>query len=327
MRKFIIILLCAFQGIVMAQYSRVEYFIDTDPGFNKGIVATLPVGDSAQFVVNVTSLSTGLHTLYVRVKDVNGRWSHTASRLFIKDELPVVQPPAAALVKSEYFIDTDPGFGKATAVTGINGDSLSFTADITSVAVGLHILYVRTLDANGRWSHTASRLFIKDAEPTASKPAPTVVLLEYFIDSVGYFGTGKSMQITSPSMSVEADILADLKNISIGKHTFYVRAKDSNGQWGMIQKVDFEVINNTAVMSLSDNEKLLLYPNPTTDGFRFKGIESKAILSIYSLNGECLLNKQFINNETISVSNLANGIYTLRIQTAEGVIERKLIKK
>lgn len=322
-----LILLCAFQSIVMAQYSRVEYFVDTDPGFDKGISATLPTGDSAQFVVSVTSLTTGLHTLYVRVKNTNGHWSHTASRLFIKDELPVAQLGAAALVKSEYFIDTDPGFGKATAVTGIKGDSLSFTADITNISVGLHTLYVRTLNANGRWSHTVSRLFIKDAEPIALKPTPTVVMLEYFIDAVGYFGKGKSMLVTNPSMTVETDILADLKDVALGKHSFYVRAKDSNGQWGMIQKVDFEVINNTAVMSLSDNEKLLIYPNPTTDGFRFKGIESKAIVSIYSLNGECLLNKQFINNETISVSNLANGIYTLRIQTAEGVIERKLIKK
>ena len=57
---------------------QVEYYIDTDPGYGKGTqVATENVGNLANFnlSVNISSLSTGSHVIYIRSKDANNSWS------------------------------------------------------------------------------------------------------------------------------------------------------------------------------------------------------------------------------------------------------------
>ncbi len=73
--------------------------------------------------------------------------------------------------------------------------------------------------------------------------------------------------------------------------------------------------------------KVSVFPNPTTSTIQIKGIEGNANLKVFGIDGKLVLVKQFTDNETISVGNLATGIYTLRIQTDEGLVERKLIKK
>jgi len=83
----------------------------------------------------------------------------------------------------------------------------------------------------------------------------------------------------------------------------------------------------TAIATQKTPDLVSIFPNPTTSNIQIKGIEGKATLSVFGIDGRLMLNKLFVNNETISVSNLANGIYTLRIQTENGVVERKLIKK
>jgi len=57
--------------------SRLEYFIDTDPGLNSGIA--LPFTASPDITLNpnipLTGVPTGPHTIYFRAKDGNGLWS------------------------------------------------------------------------------------------------------------------------------------------------------------------------------------------------------------------------------------------------------------
>jgi len=322
MKRYYLILLSLCQLALFGQgYSRVEYFIDTDPGIGKATTAPLPVADSTQFVTNISAVGSGLHTLYIRVKDSKGNWSQTISRPFMKQAVP--RDATISITKAEYFVDTDPGYGKATNIASISGETIDATVDLSSIASGLHSLYLRTLDTQGHWSQTISRPFMRSNFKISN---PNIVAAEYFIDAVGDFGKGKAVTVSPQSNSVIIDVLADLKNLTLGNHTFYVRAKDNNGQWSMIQNLAFQVVTNTAFISLSDNEKLTLYPNPTIEGFRLKGIEGKATLTLYSMKGEVLLTKPFVENEAISVSKLPKGIYSLRIQTTEGVIEKKLVK-
>jgi hypothetical protein len=145
---------------------KVEYFFDTDPGFGSGTdIPVTPAGDisNLSFSVPITSLSAGFHALYIRAKDANGRWSVTYNRTFYKENISV---PASApnVVKVEYFIDTDPGFGSGvnipvTPSTDIS--NLQFAVDITSLSTGTHKLYVRAKDANGAWSIATVKDFQK----------------------------------------------------------------------------------------------------------------------------------------------------------------------
>ena len=148
--------------------TRIEYFINTDPGFG---LATALSGYTPS--ANVTNLSaninlnlfnTGINMLYVRAKDANGQWGITNHYVFIKE--PTTPATAVNITALEYFIDTDPGFALATAVPitpAQNISNFTFPANITTVAVGTHNLFIRAKDANGQWSLTNVLNFEKTA--------------------------------------------------------------------------------------------------------------------------------------------------------------------
>jgi|GEM_PF-1570732 len=124
----------------------------------------------------------------------------------------------------------------------------------------------------------------------------------------------------------------ELKNIGVGYGKDALHARN-----GFISLTTASEGNQKIYVSINSgtssgiNDLLLkdinIFPNPTTSHIQVSGIEGKANLTVFGIDGKLLLSKQFIGNEPISVSNLSNGIYTLRIQTTDGVVERKLVKK
>ena len=63
---------------------RIEYFFDTDPGFgNATTVNVIPAATTItnfNFTPNLSSLTRGLHRLYVRTLDSAYRWSNTTTK-------------------------------------------------------------------------------------------------------------------------------------------------------------------------------------------------------------------------------------------------------
>src|ERR1019366_2731316 len=160
MKNFIFLLFCT--GISLSSLSQNivegEYFIDTDLGFgNNTLVSFIPSVDSTYSLnINLSSYQPGFHKLYIRTKDSNGNWSLTARR-----NIEVLPSGAkTTIVSGEYFIDTDPGFGKASAITISTPDSIilqNFSAVTSGLSEGYHKLYGRFLDNEGRWSITFRR--------------------------------------------------------------------------------------------------------------------------------------------------------------------------
>ena len=150
-----------------ANLAAVEYFVDTDPGYGQGTSAAITGGGTnatgVSFSVGLGSLAVGFHTLYYRVRDAAGKWSQTQSRLFYVDDPTVASVPV--INKAEYFFDTDPGYGAGVnvpiATPSPNLTNLNLLADASALATGQHRLFVRTRDANGRWSQVLSRPFAK----------------------------------------------------------------------------------------------------------------------------------------------------------------------
>lgn len=62
-----------------------EYFIDTDPGFGSGnsIAVTAGSNVSKDLLLNLGSLSNGNHTLFIRAKDANNKWSLVSMKDFL----------------------------------------------------------------------------------------------------------------------------------------------------------------------------------------------------------------------------------------------------
>ncbi|MDX1937843.1 MAG: T9SS type A sorting domain-containing protein [Flavihumibacter sp.] len=225
--------------------TRAEYFIDTDPGFGAG--TTIPVTAAADIPslaasINTGALTAGAHKLCVRTLSAAGNWSITSVVQFVVDFDPAYPSVPASLlniVKAEYFIDTDPGFGSGfnipvTAAT----DIVSLVAGINtaSLTAGVHQLYLRTLNAEGRWSFTAIRQFAVDFDP-AYPPAPAavqnIVKLEYFIDGDPGFGNAIDVPVLAATDLPSVIIPVNTNLMASGTHSITLRTRNAEGQWSV----------------------------------------------------------------------------------------------
>ena len=98
------------------------------------------------FSGSMSLLTNGLHRLFIRTQDANGKWSISAQQLFYKEAL--INDPLVNIVQAEYYIDTDPGFSNGTSIALTAGQDMviNFTGNIGSLSQGLHRLFVRTKD-------------------------------------------------------------------------------------------------------------------------------------------------------------------------------------
>jgi hypothetical protein len=171
--KRLIILLMLLPTLLWSQnINKMEYFIDTDPGFGLGINVPLTAAmdiENINIPVNVSAATEGFHKMYVRSRDVNGLWSETTVHTFFKAATSVIQT-LPALVEIEYFVNTDPGVGNGTK-QAIPASSMytnsSLPVCLKNAVTGANKLYVRTKTANGKWSETTAIPF------TFSGTAPT----------------------------------------------------------------------------------------------------------------------------------------------------------
>ena len=210
-----------------------EYFFDTDPGFGNATTAAVIAGQTItfNFAGNISTLTNGLHNLFVRTRDVNGKWSLSVPQLFYKEA--VLNNPVPNITSAEYFFDTDPGFGNATTATVTAGQNVNFNfnAGITSLTNGLHYLYVRTRDINGKWSLSIPQLFYK--EPVINNPIPNIIAAEYYIDSDPGFGSGTAFTVSPQGQTIIQNFNFAASSLTRGLHRLYIRVKDASGKWSL----------------------------------------------------------------------------------------------
>jgi hypothetical protein len=212
-----------------------EYFIDTDPGVGQGTALAVPAGTSMDqtYPLDLSALSSGVHTMYLRVRDASGRWSHSFSRSFMKLAPP---PPggntAPNITRAEYFIDADPGVGQGSASAVTPGSTIDQTQllNLSAVTPGVHMMSVRVMDQNRRWSHSFSRSFLKLAPTTSGSTAPNLTAAEYFIDADPGVGQGTALTVT-PGTSMDQVYSLNLTSLAPGIHTLHTRVRDASGRW------------------------------------------------------------------------------------------------
>jgi len=153
--SFCTALLCLFLTNVLhveaQSLSRIEYFWDTDPGYNNATsVANLPVANGVPVNVSISTanVSPGLHTLGIRAKNSNNVWGQTYRQLV---------SVGTKLSRVEYFWDTDPGIGNATAYTNFTPGSmveLNIPLSTADARPGMRRLGIRVMDNGNQWSQT-----------------------------------------------------------------------------------------------------------------------------------------------------------------------------
>ena len=183
--------------------TRVEYFIDTDPGFGAGTEISVGVGLTEvdlDFQVPLSGMTPGLHRLFIRAKDSGNKWSLVSHQLFYKDSFSALTLPD--IVKVEYFIDTDPGAGNATDVpftATVNVNDLDFSLPVSSLSDGPHQLFVRAKNALGNWGIVQIKTFSKQSNGIAIRNFPVNWCIGSGISveftSTGTFDAGNEFKI------------------------------------------------------------------------------------------------------------------------------------
>ena len=145
----------------------------------------------------------------------------------------------------EYFIDSDPGFGNGTAITITPGvdQNVDISISTTGLSIGFHELVVRSMHSDGTWGIHETRKFYVSQSSLSS--ASNVNEMEYFFDMDPGYGGGTALTITS-GQSIDTDELISTATLSSGFHELVVRARDSNGEWGLHASRVFYIDGSTS---------------------------------------------------------------------------------
>ncbi|WP_435354139.1 hypothetical protein [Emticicia sp. SJ17W-69] len=218
----------------ISNITHVEYFFDNDPGIGLASqVSVSPTNNQSTISIPISNaMPIGLHTLYIRTQDGSGRWTLGSSKQILVWQTATLQQ--ATLTKAEYFLDNDPGYGNATSINfATNNNNLTF--NVGNVPAGLHTLYARVRLANGQWSQTVSKLIL--VYDVSSTP---IVQMEYFVDTDPGKGLATQLLFTpNPTNNLIATFNIAPNNLEYGNHIFFVRVKNSSGQWSALKAVVF----------------------------------------------------------------------------------------
>lgn len=153
---------CDSTGMNNQRITQLEYFFDNDPGFGNGYqwVINPDTTIDQTFIADLNTLSHGVHTMYVRAKDCFGFWSLNQKHVFFVS--PGSSDSSNQIVRLEYYWDEDPGYGQANPVSDFSPNQEidhTFEANVSTLTMGEHFLYVRALDTHGEWSLVARDTF------------------------------------------------------------------------------------------------------------------------------------------------------------------------
>ena len=225
-----------------------EYFIDADPGIGNAVPT--PVGTNGaivNFTINIpTVLAPGFHTVALRTKSSEGKWSLFEHRAFY------ISPSVLAgvvITAAEYFIDGDPGVGNGVPATvGTNGAHVNFTTNIlSSLAPGFHTFAIRTKSSEGKWGLFEHRGFY--VSPTALING-NITAAEYFIDADPGVNNGTPITINTPGSLVNQTFnITTLINLAQGDHYVAIRVKNAEGKWSLF---NFDTLTINGVLPISE---------------------------------------------------------------------------
>lgn len=231
---------------------RAEYFVDADPGQGLGTPLAVAASNnitSLTVVINTASLPNGLHRLFVRTQNATGQWSVPEPREFAVTQdytYPLAASQAQSpVVRAEYFVDTDPGYGQGVAIplsTGTDVTGITASINTTGLPIGLHRVGLRTQDAAGRWTSTAvHELLITDdfAYPTAPAAAGPVIAAEYFVDTDPGFGQAAPIELAPGTDVSNVSLTINTAGLSQGMHTLYIRSRQN--PWSVTAACSFGV--------------------------------------------------------------------------------------
>jgi hypothetical protein len=304
-----------------------EYFLDIDPGLGSGtsISITKEKEINITFSLDISSLTQGFHTIYIRTKNEDDKWSTFDRSLFYISDKFEGTFSDSPIVKAEYFFDSDPGLDKGLGITlDASGKEINqtFSVDISNLIAGFHTVYFRGKNENNEWSMFERSLFYISSDYSQLEESP-MVAAEYYFNEFMDFGTGTSIPLVTNS---EGDFETDINTGSLteGEHLLFIRSKNEANVWSLYDVVTFTIDTVLGIDKVLSKD-FIIYPNVVKD---IINIESQhAILSyqIYDVKGE-IIQKNKLSNNNVDATGLTAGFYFLILKTEKGTVVKKIVK-
>ena len=138
--------------------------------------------------------------------------------------------------------------------------------------------------------------------------------------------TSITVHSTNPiDLSSSSDVFLNVDKVAC---TLYVPVGSKSAYQSANQWKDFvNIVEMITDVPAVDYTTIKLYPNPVTNGFYIETGEKINAVSVYNLNGTMILSKKVMDNNFIDVNTLESGVYLVKVQTENGIIMKKLIKK
>ena len=191
--------------------------VEREGWFDNSIAERQTIGASPA-LLDISSLSTGVHWFTMRVKNDQGMWSSALTKAFIIMD----NSTATAIQRREVWFDNNVAGRQTIGASPV-------MLDISSLSVGLHSLTMRVQDDLGYWSSSVTKFFII---PQATVVEDSVELVRYcywFDDDVANLVVGE-LPVSGKVVSGVIDI--DMSTLSFGQHTISWIIGDSKGTWG-----------------------------------------------------------------------------------------------
>lgn len=227
-----------------------EFFFDTDPGAGKATPFFPEVFDDtakATLIIPTGALRPGFHYVGFRTLDGAGKWGLTEQRGFYVDSsFTIDEQPIVAV---EYYLDTDPGAGKGTAVNVPASDTIDLKEPIGTslLSPGFHFVTLRSQSADGRWGLGEVRGFY--VQPAEVHPNP-ITSAEYFLTQDPGTGTGNAIAIPQPVDTIKGiSPLAIPNSVPVGTYLLGLRVKDLSGAWSFFETDTVTVTSNATNLS------------------------------------------------------------------------------
>jgi hypothetical protein len=244
---------------VATEINKYSFYIDSVTTVNEQAQSfgAAPTNSIPVQAINLTGTITGVHQLYAKVVDVNGKPSiFNIGNFYMEgDNLYQNVPPIPVNInRYEFYIDsvTNQNVQPLSFTTGTTNTTVNHSIDLTGVLPVplIHYLYARVYDVNNVPSIVNLGQFTMESifrYPNAAPAASALQNMEYFIDTDP--GYGLATPITIPGSNT-TEVLSNISvtiptTLSAGTHYFHIRSKQN--PWSIDNVVPFDDIVTTPV--------------------------------------------------------------------------------
>jgi photosystem II stability/assembly factor-like uncharacterized protein len=192
--------------------------------------------------------------------------------------------------------------------------STNFINDTTGFATGQPVAgqpgYVLKTTDGANWTNTALG--------AAGQIFNRVVFVN---NTTGYIvGNGGKIFTTTNTGGTWSEMTSGTANI-LRNFDFSNNIRIAVGDGGAIMRL---VEITTSNENLQENNLMQIYPNPVKDVLNIRSNVDVKKITVRDITGKVVLSEEVQQN--IILAHLSKGIYLLQVQTAEGVVEKKIIK-